>query len=61
MSKAELDGVRMMRRVMSSGSAMEVTETMLNMMIRTRANADFIRSLHEYLRIMEKDGFNLGR
>lgn len=61
LSKKELDGIRLMRRVMSSGSPMEVTESILNMMVRTKTNADFLRSLYEYLRIMEKDGYSLRR
>ncbi len=61
LSKIELEGARLIRRMMANGSAMEVTETLLNMMARTRTNAEFLQSLKDYLRIMEKDGYTFGR
>ena len=61
LSKAELEGARLIRRVMANGSPIEVTETLLNMMGRTRTNAEFLRSLKDYLNIMEKDGYSVGR
>ncbi len=61
LTKAELEGARLIRRVMANGSPIEVTETLLNMMGRTRSNAEFLRSLKDYLNIMEKDGYTVGR
>ena len=61
LSKAELEGARLVRRMMANGSPIEVTEQMLSMIARTRTNAEFLQSLREYLKIMEKDGYTIGR
>lgn len=61
LNKDELEGVRLMRRVMANGSPLEITEQLLSMISRTRTNTEFIQSFKEYLRIMEKDGYSIGR
>jgi transcription termination factor Rho len=61
LSKTELEGARLIRRVMGNGSPLEVTEQLLNMMGRTHSNAEFLRSLKDYVSIMEKDGYSIGR
>ena len=61
LSPEELKGIATMRRVMQNGAPAEVTEHFIDMMARTRDNAAFLRSVQEYVRIMEKDGYSLRR
>ena len=61
LSQKELECVWSMRKIMSGGSPQEVTEHLINMMMRTRDNDAFILSLQDYLRIWEKEGYSLRR
>ncbi len=57
LSKAELEGVFTMRRVLSGGNPADVTEQFINMLEKTRTNEDFLGRLKEWLSIYEKDGY----
>ena len=46
---------------MQNRAPAEVTEHFIDLMARTRDNAAFLRSVQEYVRIMEKDGYSLRR
>jgi len=61
LSQKELEGIWTMRKVMSSGSPAEVTEHVIDMMVRTINNDEFIDSMKDYLRIWEKEGYSIGR
>ncbi len=61
LSPDELKGIATMRRIMQNGAPAEVTEHFIDLMARTRDNAAFLRSVQEYVRIMEKDGYSLRR
>ena len=57
LSKAELEGVFTMRRVLSGGNPADVTEQFINMLEKTNTNEDFLSRLREWLNIYEKDGY----
>ncbi len=57
LSKAELDGVRMLRRMLANGGTGDVTENLVNMMDKTPNNEEFLIRLKDWVRIFEKEGF----
>ena len=57
LTKAELDGVRMLRRVLANGGTGDVTENLVNMMDKTSNNEDFLIRLKDWIRIFEKEGY----
>ncbi len=57
LTKAELDGVRMLRRVLAGGATTDVTEQVVSMMDKTPNNEEFLIRLKEWIRIFEKEGF----
>ena len=57
LSKAELEGVFTMRRVLSGGNPADVTEQFINMLEKTNTNEEFLSRLREWLSIYEKDGY----
>ena len=61
LSQKELEGVWALRKMMSSGSPQEVTEHLIELIMRTKNNQEFLGNLMDYIRIMEKDGSSLGR
>ncbi|MBQ9988559.1 MAG: transcription termination factor Rho [Clostridia bacterium] len=58
LSQEELEGVLTMRRLLSSLAPAEATETVLNMMTRAKTNAEFVKTMKDYVRILEKEGFS---
>ncbi len=57
LTKAELDGVRMLRRMLANGGTGDVTENLVNMMDKTPNNEEFLIRLKDWVRIFEKEGF----
>ena len=57
LSQKELDGVRMLRRVLANGATGDVTENLVSMMDKTANNEEFLIRLREWVRIFEKEGF----
>ncbi len=57
LTKAELDGVRMLRRMLANGGTGDVTENLVSMMDKTSNNEDFLIRLKDWVRIFEKEGF----
>ena len=57
LTKTELDGVRMLRRMLANGGTGDVTENLVNMMDKTSNNEDFLIRLKDWVRIFEKEGF----
>jgi len=57
LSKTELDGVRMLRRMLANGGTGDVTENLVNMMDKTPNNEEFLIRLKDWVRIFEKEGF----
>ncbi len=58
LTQQELDGVRMLRRVLANGATGDVTENIVNMMDKTSNNEDFLIRLKEWVRIFEKEGYS---
>ena len=54
LSQKELEGVWAMRRMLSSGDSQEMTEQLLNMVVRTKSNAEFVDNLCMQIKAMEK-------
>ena len=57
LSKAELEGVRTIRRVLSGGNPAEVTEQLIAMLDKTNTNEEFLQRVKDWVRIYEKDGY----
>lgn len=57
LTKAELEGVFTMRRVLSGGNPADVTEQFINMLEKTNTNEDFLKRLGEWMSIYERDGY----
>ncbi len=57
LTQKELDGVRMLRRMLANGGTGDVTENLVSMMDKTNNNEDFLLRLKEWVRIFEKEGF----
>lgn len=60
LSSEEREGIWSIRKVLSSGNTAEVTEQLINMLVRTGTNKEFLLRLREWLNIWEKEGYKLG-
>ncbi|MDD3400040.1 MAG: transcription termination factor Rho [Eubacteriales bacterium] len=60
LSKKELEGVYMIRKVLAGGAAGEVTEQFISMLQKTNTNEDFLMRLKEWVNIYEKSGYTAG-
>ncbi|MHB1315826.1 MAG: transcription termination factor Rho [Christensenellales bacterium] len=58
LSQKELEGVWMLRKALSGGNNAEVTEQLINMLMRTNSNEEFLTKLKDWLTIWEKEGYN---
>lgn len=59
LSAEELEGVRMIRRVLGGANPMEVTEQLITMLDKTSTNKEFLQRLKEWVSIYEKDGYTM--
>ena len=59
LSKAELEGVYMLRKFLAGGGTTEVTEQVVPMMAKTATNEDFLSKLKDWIKIYEKSGYTL--
>jgi len=59
LSQSEREGIWTIRKVLSSGNTAEVTEQLINMLVRTQSNEEFLMRLKEWLNIWEKEGYKL--
>ena len=57
LSAEELEGVRMIRRVLSGGNPAEVTEQFISMLEKTTTNEEFLQKLKDWVSIYEKEGY----
>jgi transcription termination factor Rho len=57
LTKAELEGVFTMRRVLSGGNPSDVTEQFINMLEKTKTNEEFLKRLGEWISIYEREGY----
>ena len=48
-----------MRKLLSAGDSAEATENLLNMLVKTSSNKEFIDQINMQLKIFQKEGYNL--
>ncbi len=59
LTKQELEGVYMLRKVMAGGGGVsDVTESVIGMLSKTTNNEDFLIRLRDWIRIYEKQGYS---
>ena len=61
LSPEEYEGIMEIRRLLSSGNTVEATEQLLNMIVRTKTNEEFLLRLRERMRMFEKEGYTMNR
>jgi len=55
----ELEGVRSVRKVLSSSTMADATEQLIGMLVKTRTNREFFARLREWVGLWEKEGYTL--
>lgn len=58
LSQDELEGVWTMRKILSSGDTESAAENLLQMLVKTSSNAEFIEQLKLQMRLIDKEGYN---
>ena len=61
LSPDEREAVFAMRRNLSSGNPVEVTEQLISMLEKTATNDEFVTRLKGWMNVYEKDGYTTGR
>ncbi len=61
LTQKELEGIWAIRKVLSSGSTAEATEQLINMLVKTDNNDEFLDRVKEWLNIWEKEGYSFSR
>lgn len=59
LSQDELEGIWSVRKILSSGDIAEATENLIQMLVKTSNNEEFIEQLKLQMRMMEKGGYVL--
>lgn len=59
LSRDELEGIWSIRKVLSGGDSESATENLLQMLVKTKDNNEFINQLRLQLKIMDKEGYTL--
>lgn len=60
LSKKELEGVYMLRKMLAGGASADLTEQYISMLEKTSNNEDFLQRLKEWIMIYEKKGYTAG-
>ena len=60
LSEAELDGEMLVRRVLSGGRSLEMSEQIISLMSKTSTNAEFFEKMKGWVAVFEKEGYTLG-
>lgn len=58
LDQKELEGIWAVRKMLSAGDVMEATESLIQMMMKTKNNKEFIEQLTLQIVKLQKDGFN---
>ncbi len=61
MSQKELDGVWAMRKLLSTGDTQEAAENLINMMMKTANNIEFVDQIMLQVNKLQKEGFTIRR
>lgn len=59
LDQKELEGIWGMRKMLSNGENSDTTEILINMLIKTPTNRDFIEQLNMQLMALQKKGYNI--
>ena len=59
LSKNELEGVYMLRRMLAGGGTTDVTEQVIPMMQKTSTNEEFLGKLKDWIKIYEHQGYTI--
>ena len=59
LTPSELAGAWGVRKLLSAGDSAEATENLLNMLVKTSSNKEFIDQINMQLKIFQKEGYNL--
>ena len=59
LDQKELEGIWGMRKMLSNGENSDTTETLINMLVKTSTNKEFISQLSLQLMALQKKGYNL--
>lgn len=59
LDQAELQGIWGMRKMLSAGEGADATENLINMLIKTKTNKEFIEQLNLQLMSMQKQGYTI--
>ena len=57
LEQKELEGIWAVRKMLSAGDVQEATENLIQMMMRTKTNREFIEQLRLQIAKLQKDGF----
>lgn len=57
----ELSGVMGMRRLLADGENQEAAENFIQMLVRTRNNAELVNNINMEIKFMEKEGYKTGK
>ena len=58
-TKSELDGINIIRKLLSNNNTQESTEQLIEMLAHTNSNAEFLKNLQGWMYLQEKDGFKM--
>lgn len=61
LNNQEMEGVMAMRKMLSSGEVGDSTEQLINMMIRTKNNKEFLENINTQMKVMAKEGYQFRR
>lgn len=59
LTPSELAGAWGVRKLLSAGDSAEATENLLNMLVKTSSNKEFIDQINMQLKMFQKEGYNL--
>lgn len=59
LTQKELEGVWALRKILSTGDPQETTDQLLNMMQKTKNNEEFIESIINQVKVLEKNGYTI--
>jgi len=57
LTASELEGMWGIRKLLSNTDNADATENILNMLVRTSSNKEFIEQLNLQLKVFQKEGF----
>ncbi|MDE7208776.1 MAG: transcription termination factor Rho [Clostridia bacterium] len=59
LSQKELEGVWALRKMLSTGDLQDTTDQLLNMMQKTKNNEEFVDSITNQVKVLEKNGYSI--